>query len=129
MKTQKTAKTKKRTTQTAEDIVSDSLGSGALSEVCEVTAVMRELDDKENDLVKEFVSRGCGCDFGPKKTPCSMLLPVEHYQSLRATITEMSHDQEKKKKTAGWTLLQYHGLSCKGSAPLLPRTGAAQLDE
>ena len=42
------------TTQTAEeDIISDSLTSGALSEVCEVMAVMRELVDKENDLVKE----------------------------------------------------------------------------
>ena len=60
--------------------VSASLASGALSEVCDVTAVMRELDDKESDLVKEFVSRGCSCDFGPRKTPCSMLFPLEHYQ-------------------------------------------------
>ena len=81
------------TTQTADDIVSASLASGALSEVCDVTAVMRELDDKESDLVKEFVSRGCSCDFGPRKTPCSMLFPLKHYQSLRATLTEMSHDE------------------------------------
>ena len=81
------------TTQTAEDIVSESLASGALSEVCEVMAVMRDLDDKESDLIKEFVSWGCGCDFGPKKTPCSMLFPLEHYQSLRTTFTEMSHDE------------------------------------
>ena len=52
------------TTQTAEDIVLDSLASGALSEVCEVTAGLRELEKK--------------------KTPCSVLFPVEHYQSLRA---------------------------------------------
>ena len=72
------------TTQTAEHIVLDSLASGALSEVCEV---IRELDDKENDLVKEFIRWGCSaiCDFGPKKTPCSMLFPVKHYQSLTAT--------------------------------------------
>ena len=57
------------TTQTADDIVFASVVSGALSQVCEVTAVIRELDDKENDLVKEFASLGCGCDFGPKKTP------------------------------------------------------------
>ena len=81
------------TTQTADDLVFASVVSGALSEVCEVTAVMRELDDKENDLVKEFASRGCGCDFGPKKTPCSMRFSVEHYQSLRATFSEMSHDE------------------------------------
>ncbi len=83
------------TTPTADDIVSASLASGALSEVCEVAAVMRELDDKESDLVKQFVSRGCStsCDFGPKKTPCSMLFPVEHYQCLRATFAEMSSDE------------------------------------
>ena len=33
------------TPQTAADIVSASLASGALSEVSEVTTVMRELDD------------------------------------------------------------------------------------
>ena len=34
------------TPQTAADIVSASLASGALSEMCEVTAMMRELDDE-----------------------------------------------------------------------------------
>ena len=58
-----------------------------------MTAVMRELDEKESDLVRGFVSRGCSCDFGPWKTPCSMLFPLEHYQSLRATFTEMSNDE------------------------------------
>lgn len=83
------------TAQMADDIVSASLASGSLSEVCDVAAVMRELDSKQSDLVQEFVSRGCSvsCDFGPKKTPCSMLFPVEHYQSLRATFAEMSHDE------------------------------------
>ena len=81
------------TPQTATDIVLTSLASGALSEVCEVTAAMRELDNKESELVTDFVSRGCSCDFGPRKTPCSMLFPVEYYQSLRATFAEMSHDE------------------------------------
>lgn len=83
------------TTQTADDVVSASLASGSLSEVCEVAAVMRELDDKETDLVEQFASRCCStsCDFGPKKTPCSMLFPVEHYKSLRAAFSEMSHDE------------------------------------
>ena len=112
-KTQKIATTKMRPPQTAEDIVSYSLASGALSEVCEVTAVMRELDDKENDLVKEFVSQGCSasCDFGPKKTPCSMLFPVKHYWSLRATFAEMSRDEP-------W----WAGLVCVGTdhGSLLP---------
>ena len=53
---------------------------------------MRELD-KEEEAVKEFVCRGCGCDFGLKKTPCSMLFPIEHYLSLRASFSEMSHDE------------------------------------
>ena len=73
MESRKTVTTMKRPPR---HIVSASLSSGALSEVCEVTAVMRDLDDKESDLIKEFVSRGCGCDFGPKKTLCSMLFPV-----------------------------------------------------
>lgn len=81
------------TTQSADDIVSASIATGALSDVCEVTATMRELDEKETDLVKDFVSRGCTCDFGPRRTPCSMLFPVEHYQSMRSTFTEMSHDE------------------------------------
>jgi len=72
MKSQKTD-IEEDTTQTADDVVFASVVSGALSEVCEVTAVMRELDDKENDLVKEFANQGCGCDFGPKKhhAPCA----------------------------------------------------------
>ena len=74
------------TTQRVGDIVLASLASGALSDVCEVMAEMRELDDKESDQVKEFVSRSCGCDFGPKKTPCSMLFPVEHYQSPQSHL-------------------------------------------
>ena len=69
----------KETIQTADDdIVSFSLARGALSEVCDVAAVMRELSNTESDLVKQFVSRRCSssCDFGPKKTPCCMLFPV-----------------------------------------------------
>ena len=83
------------TVQTADDIVSSSLANGALSEVCEMAAVMRELDNTESDLVKQFVRRRCSssCDFGPKKNPRSMLFPVEHYQSLRATFAKMTHDE------------------------------------
>ena len=43
------------TPTSAEDILSASLISGALSNVCEVTAIMRELDDKQEEAVKEFV--------------------------------------------------------------------------
>ena len=78
------------TTPFAEDT---GLTSGAPSNVCEVMAAMRELDDKEDDAVKEFVCRGSGCDFGLKKTPCSMLFPIEHYRSFRASFSEMSHDK------------------------------------
>ena len=37
------------TTQTADDIISDSLASGALSEVCDVIAAMKELDVNETE--------------------------------------------------------------------------------
>ena len=50
--------------------------------MCEVMAVMRD------DLIKKFVS--WGSDFGPKKTPCFMLFPVKHCQSL---IAKMNHDE------------------------------------
>ena len=84
------------TTQTADDIVFASVVSGALSEVCEVTAVIRELDDKENDLVKEFASLGCGCDFGPKKTPavaCAHWAPQHHPIIHEAGHTKFSPDR------------------------------------
>ena len=63
MKTQKSDH-EEETIQTADDVVSSSLASGALSEVCDVAAVMRELDNTESDLVKQFVSRRCSssCD-------------------------------------------------------------------
>ena len=78
---------------TAEDIVSASLASGALSEMCEIAVSHRSLDDQEEARVRAFVDRCCECDNGPAKTPCSMLFPVEHYRSLRATFAELSHDE------------------------------------
>ena len=78
---------------TAEDIVSASLASGALSEMCEIAVSHRSLDDQEEARVRAFVDKCCECDNGPAKTPCSMLFPVEHYRSLRATFTELSHDE------------------------------------
>ena len=61
------------TSQTAEEIVSSSLRSGALSDICDITVTMRDIDTKEEDLVKTFVQHGCGCDVSPKKSPCSRL--------------------------------------------------------
>ena len=58
---------------TAADIVSDSIVSGALSGVCEVTAVMRELGDRENDLVKDLLAGVMDVALDPRRhhVPCS----------------------------------------------------------
>ena len=79
MKTRKTLTRREETPPTADDIIFTSLASGALSDVCDVAADMRELDDKESDLVHEFVSQGCSttCDFGPKKTTLLHALPSQ----------------------------------------------------
>ena len=50
---------------TAEEIVSSRFQSGTLSPICGITMTMRDVDTEE-DMVKTFVERGCGCDVGPK---------------------------------------------------------------
>lgn len=78
---------------TAEEIVSSSIRSGALSDICDITVTMRDVDTEEDDLVKTFVERGCGCDVGPKKSPCSRLFPADHFLSVRGAMAEMTHDE------------------------------------
>ena len=78
---------------TAEEIVSSSFQSGALSDICDITVTMRDVDTEEDDLVKTFVERGCGCDVGPKKSPCSRLFPADHFLSVRGAMAEMTHDE------------------------------------
>ena len=74
-------------TQTADGIVSASLTSGVLSTVCrvEIQDETRLIDDQER-CIHEFVDRGCGCDYGPNKSQCSLIFPADHYRELRATF-------------------------------------------
>ena len=63
--------------QTADDIISASLESGALAGVCEVTAAVREVDNQEEERVRAFACGGCSCDYGPNKIPCCLLFSVD----------------------------------------------------
>ena len=69
---------------TAEEIVTSSFRSGALSDICDITMTLRDVD-----MVKTFVERGCGCNVGPKKSPCSTLFPVDHFLSVQGAMAEM----------------------------------------
>ena len=53
------------------------------------------VDDKENTLVKEFITQGCSIsfEFGPNKTYYSMHFLAVHYQSVRTNFAEMNHDE------------------------------------
>ena len=48
----------------AEEIVSASLESGSLTDICDVSVTMRSIDTDE-ELVKTFADHGCTCVFGP----------------------------------------------------------------
>ena len=77
---------------TAEEIVSSSFRSGALSDICDITVTLRDVDTEEEDMVKTFVERGCGCGLGPKKSPCNRL-PANHFLSIRGAMAEMTNDE------------------------------------
>lgn len=51
------------------------------------------LDQTEQHCVKEFSLRGCSCDFSSSKSSCCRLFSADHYESLRTSFAEMSHDE------------------------------------
>ena len=69
--------------QTADEIVSARLLSGALSDACDIEIQARPLGVEEEEMIKIFVDRGCSCDLGPNKTPCCKSFSVEHSLRLR----------------------------------------------
>ena len=75
--------------QTADEIVSASLLSGALSDACDIEIEVRPLDVEEEELIKTFIDRGCSCDLRPHSKSFS----VDHYLSLRCAFAEMTHDE------------------------------------
>ena len=83
-----TSEPEEDTAQRAETIVSASVESGALFEVCEVATSTRLIDDQEEDCVQEFAHRGCTCDKGPNKSHCCLLfsrtLPLHESSCCRA---------------------------------------------
>ena len=50
---------------------------------------MRDVDTKEDT----FVEHSCGCDDGPKKSPCRKLFPVDHFLSIWGAMAEMTHNE------------------------------------
>lgn len=79
--------------QTAEEIVSASLLSGSLTDICDVSVTVRSIDSEEEELVKVFADHGCKCEFGPHKSPCCKSFSADHYLSVRGAFMEMTHDE------------------------------------
>ena len=73
--------------QSAEEIVSASLLSGSLTDVCDVLVTMRSIDTDEEELVKTFTDHGCTCVLGPHKSSCCKLFSADHYLSVRGALT------------------------------------------
>ena len=79
--------------QSAEEIISVSLLSGSLTDVCDVSVTMRSVDSDEEELVKTFADHGCTCVLGPHKSPCCKLFSADHYLSVRGALTEMTNNE------------------------------------
>ena len=79
--------------QSAKEIVSVSLSSGSLTDVCYVSVTMRPIDTDEEELVKTFADHGCTCVFGPHKSPCCKLFSEDHYLAVRGALSEMTKDE------------------------------------
>ena len=69
-----------------------SLSSGALSDECNITVTMRDVDSEEEDQVKNYIEHSCGCDLGHKNSSCSALFLAVHYISVCGAFAEMSHN-------------------------------------
>ena len=80
------------TPQTAEEIISASLLSGSLTDVCDISVSMRSIDTEE-ELVKTFAAHGCTCEFGNQKSPCCKSFSADHYLLVRGALAEMEHDE------------------------------------
>ena len=77
----------------AKEIVSASLESGSLTDICDVSVTMRSIDTDEEELVKTFPDHGCTCVFGPHKSPCCKQFSEEHYLTVRGALSEMTKDE------------------------------------
>ena len=76
------------TPQTAEEIVSASLLSGSLTDVCDISVSMQSINTEE-ELVKTFAVHGCTCEFG---TPCCISFLADHYLMVHGALAEVEAD-------------------------------------
>ena len=79
--------------QSAKEIVSASLVSGSLTDICDVSVTMRSIDADEEELVKTFADHCCMCAFGPHKSPCCKLFSADHYLSICGALAEMTNNE------------------------------------
>ena len=53
----------------------------------------REEDISEEEKIEQFVTEGCQCNLGPKKTPCCKKITVDHYKSVHSQMKELTHEE------------------------------------
>ena len=53
----------------------------------------REEDISEEEKIEQFVTEGCQCNLGPKKTPCYKKITVDHYKSVRSQMKELTYEE------------------------------------
>ena len=74
---------------TAAEIVQAGVARGQL-DVASVPIDQRELDVMEEQLIQEFAREGCKCDLGPNHSPCSSSITVDHFQSVRCQMADLT---------------------------------------
>ena len=57
----------------------------------EIAFDRREIDKKEEEIVKSFVVEGCACNLNGGNG-CSKFFSQEHYQSMKNQCVELDHD-------------------------------------
>ena len=58
-----------------------------------VDVSIRSVDEREENVVTQFLEKTCKCTFGPKGTPCSAIFDVEQITSSRNNIAEFTNEE------------------------------------
>ena len=75
----------------AAETVQAGLAQGQLDKEC-VAIEQHELEEME-ELIQKFAQDGCKCDFGSNKSPCCTTISLEHFQSVRCQMAELTNDE------------------------------------
>ena len=60
---------------------------------CSVDLEWREEDYSEEEQVEKLSNEGRHCNLGPKMTPCSKNITVDHYKSIYSQMSELTRDE------------------------------------